>query len=248
MTANSRLLVVTEQMDSPHGTQMLASLVIDQAVSAGFEVVLFTSRFDPERSSWAKFLKDRNVRVFSPGFWWLTRWYLPHRVLARKLWRFVRTFRPQLIWSPDNEPMTCCALEARPDDAPPFFVHEPGDALVEYGTYPRLWFNVCSRVAGLSVHGRRQLASARRHYPVKNPMKVIWPASAAPCAAFSPGPAPPPVRFGQFGRLDQNKSVAISILAIASLRARGYAVELHINGSGPEEVTLKALRGSPWVR
>ena len=51
VTAKPRLVVVTEQMNSPHGTQMLASLVIDQAVSAGFEVVLFTPKFDPERSS-----------------------------------------------------------------------------------------------------------------------------------------------------------------------------------------------------
>ena len=241
MTSKARLVVVTEQMDCPYGTQMLASLVIDQAVSAGFEVVLFTSRFDPERSSWAKFLRDRHVRVFSSGFWWLTRWYLPHRVLARRLWRFVRTFRPQLIWSPDNEPLTCCALEARPDNAPPFFVHDPGDARAEYGTYPRLWFAVCDRVAGLSVHGRRQLINAKRNYSVTNPMKVVWPASAVPSSTLETHSAPPPVKFGQFGRLDQNKSVALSILAIASLRSRGYAVELHINGGGPEEAMLKAL-------
>lgn len=228
-------------MISPHGTQMLASLVIDEAVSAGFEVVLFTPRFDPDRSCWATFLRERNVRVFSSGFWWLTRWYLPHRVLARRLWRFVRQFNPQLIWSPDNEPMTCCALESRPDGAPPFFVHDPGDARIEYGTYPRMWFSVCHRVAGLSVHGRKQLANARRHYAVTSPIKVIWPASAIPSDAFNSLPGPLPVKFGQFGRLDGNKSVALSILAIASLRARGYAVELHINGGGAEESTLMAL-------
>ena len=241
MTPKSRLVVVTEQMNSPHGTQMLASLVIDEAVSAGFEVVLFTPRFDPERSSWTAFLKNRQVRVFTSGFWWLTRWYLPHRVLARRLWRFVRRFRPQLVWSPDNEPMTCCALEIKPDDAPPFFVHDPGDALVEYGTYPRLWFSVCSRVAGLSVHGRRQLANARRHYGLSRPMKVIWPASVTPSATNGLYPGSSPVKFGQFGRLDNNKSVTLSILAIASLHARGYAVELHIHGSGPEEAMLKEL-------
>ena len=157
------------------------------------------------------------------------------------MWRFVKTFRPQLIWSPDNEPLTCCALEACPDDAPPFFVHDPGDAQAEYGTYPRLWFSVCDRVAGLTVHGRRQLVNARRHYSVSNPMKVVWPASAAPSETIESCSTPPPVKFGQFGRLDQNKSVALSILAIASLRACGYAVELHINGGGPEETMLKAL-------
>jgi glycosyltransferase involved in cell wall biosynthesis len=241
VTTKSRLVVVTEQMNSPHGTQMLASLVIDEAISAGFEVALFTPRFDADQSSWTRFLKDRQVRVFSAGFWWLTRWYLPHRVLTRTLWRFVRHFRPQLIWSPDNEPMTCCALEGRPDDAPPFFVHDPGDALVQFGTYPNLWFSVCDRVAGLSLHGRRQLANAKRHYAITNPMKVIWPASATPSGGFEPCAAMSSVKFGQFGRLDDNKSVALSILAIASLRARGYAVELHINGTGPEETTLKTL-------
>lgn len=236
-----RLVVVTEQMISPHGTQMLASLLIDEAVAAGFEVALFTPRYDPEASVWTEFLRERRVKVFTSNFWRLTRWYIPHRMLARRLWKFVRDFRPQLIWSPDNEPMTCCALESRPEDSPPFFVHDPSDGLVEFGTYPQLWFSVCKRVAGLSVHGHRQLANARKHYFMKNPIKVVWPSSIKPSKQDFSFPKSSTIKFGQFGRLDENKSVELSILAIAALRAQGYAVELHINGGGPEEDTLKAL-------
>ena len=236
-----RLVVVTEQMISPHGTQMLASLVIDEAVAAGFEVALFTPRYDSESSVWTEFLKQRNVEIFTVDFWWLTRWYLPHRVLARKLWRFVKKFRPQLIWSPDNEPMTCCALESRPADSPPFFVHDPSDGLVEYGTYPELWFSVCNRVSGLSVHGSRQLENARKNYPIKNPVKVVWPSSIEPVEPHFSYPGSSTIKFGQFGRLDENKCVGTSILAIAALRSQGYAVELHINGTGPEEATLREL-------
>ncbi|GMQ81798.1 MAG: hypothetical protein BMS9Abin05_1234 [Rhodothermia bacterium] len=236
-----RLVIVTEQMISPHGTQMLASLVIDEAVAAGFEVVIFTPQFDSESSFWTGFLRDKKVRVFTSSFWWLTRWYLPHRALARRLWRFVRDFRPHLIWSPDNEPMTCCALASRPKDAPPFFVHDPGEGSVEFDTYPRLWFSVCNRVAGLSVHGRRQLANARKHYPMESPIKVVWPSSSRPENLELTYPDTSIIRFGQFGRLDENKSVAMSIRAIAALRAQGYAVELHIYGRGPEEESLMAL-------
>jgi glycosyltransferase involved in cell wall biosynthesis len=236
-----RLVVVTEQMISPHGTQMLASLVIDEAVATGWEVVLFTATYDPETSVWTRFLRERNVRVFSPGFWFLTRWYLPHRVLARRMWRFVRRFRPNLVWSPDNEPMTCCALECQPEDAPPLFVHDPGDGSVEDGTYPQLWFTVCKRVAGLSVHGRRQLDNAKKYYVMDRPIEVVWPGSTRPLAPDPVYPDLSTIRFGQFGRLDENKSVATSILAIAALRAQGRAVELHIHGDGPEAGALRAL-------
>lgn len=236
-----RLVVITEQMISPHGTQMLASLVIDEAVAAGFEVVLFTPKFDPERSVWAEFLRDRDVRVYSAGFWFLTRWYLPHRVLARRMWRFVRRFRPDVIWSPDNEPMTCCALECRPRNAPPLFVHDPSDGSIEADEYPRLWFSVCRRAAGLSVHGRRQFDNAKKHYAMEGPIKVVWPSSTMPREPDAPYPNFSTIKFGQFGRLDENKSVATSILAIAALRAQGRAVELHIHGDGPETGALRAL-------
>lgn len=236
-----RLVVVTEEMTSPHGTQMLASLLIDQAVTAGFEVVLFTPQYDSKSSAWSEFLNERDVKVFTSGFWWLTRWYLPHRVLARRLWKFVRHFRPQLIWSPDNEPMTCCALECQPKNSPPFFVHDPSDGRVELGTYPRLWFSVCHRVTGLSVHGRRQLANAKKNYAMKSPIGVVWPSSARPLERGFSYPDFSVIKFGQFGRLDDNKSVEVSILAIAALRTQGYAVELHVNGTGPAEESLKAL-------
>ena len=68
-----RLIVVTEQMISPHGTQMLAALVIDEAIKAGFEVVLFTPQFDARRSCWAHYLEEKGVRVYSAGFWRMTR-------------------------------------------------------------------------------------------------------------------------------------------------------------------------------
>ena len=236
-----RLVVVTEQMTSSHGTQMLASLVIDEACSAGFEVALFAPLYDPRRSDWTGFLEERNVRVFTASFWWMTRWYLPHRVLARRLWRFVERFQPQLVWSPDNEPMTCCALECRPAGAPPLIVHDPGDAEIESGRYPKLWFSICSRVSGLSVHGRRQLGNARRHYRIESPVEIVWPSSARPEEPEHPLPRISTVRFAQFGRLDRNKSVVASILAIAALRAQGITAELHIHGDGPERSHLEAL-------
>lgn len=236
-----RLVVVTEQMTSPHGTQMLASLVIEEARSAGFEVALFTPQYDAERSVWREFLAEREVEVFTSGFWRMTRWYLPHRILARRLWRFVEGFKPRLVWSPDNEPMTCCALECRPRDAPPMIVHDPGDVEITSGRYPKLWFSICNRVSGLSVHGTRQLENARKFYRIDAPIGVVWPSSRAPAEPEEPLPSVAAVRFGQFARLDRNKSVAASVLAIAALRTQGLAAELHIHGDGPERPHLEAL-------
>lgn len=236
-----RLIVVTEQMTSSHGTQMLASLVIDEACAAGFEVALFAPKYDPVRSAWTAFLNERNVEVFTSRFWRLTRWYLPHRILARRLWKFAKRFRPQLIWSPDNEPMTCCALECRPSDAPPLLVHDPGDGEIASGRYPKLWLSISDRVAGLSVHGERQLENARKFYSIGAPIKVVWPSSQWPEDREHPHPDLSVVRFGQFGRLDRNKSVATSILAIAALRTQGFAAELHIHGDGPERGYLELL-------
>ena len=235
------MVVLTEQMNSPHGTQMLASLVMDQAVKAGFEVVLFTPQYDSARSYWREFLESRGIRVFSAGFWRMTRWYLPHRVLARRFWRFVDEFEPDLIWAPDNEPFTCCALELSPDPAPPFFVHDPNEASPAFDTYPDMWFSVCNRVHALSVHGRRQMRSAREYYALEKPIGVVWPASLVPERESCPYPDGPTIQFGQLGRLHRHKSVATSINAIAAVRSKGYSAHLHIFGSGPEEERLRAL-------
>lgn len=236
-----RLVVVTEQMVSPHGTQMLAAMVIDEAVKAGFEVVLFTPKFDAKRSCWADFLERKGVRIHTAGFWRLTRWYIPHRFLARKLWRFVRTFKPDLIWSPDNEPFTCCALKTLPELAPPFFVHDPSEASEAFDSYPDMWFSVCNRIRGLSVHGQRQMKSAKRYYQLRKPIKVIWPASIIPEAENPSYPDDSIVHFGQFGRLHRHKSISTSIRAVAALRDKGCTVHLHIFGGGPDEGPLKEL-------
>lgn len=239
-----RLVVVTEEMISAHGTQMLAAMVVDEAVNAGFEVVLFTPQFDAARSCWSDFLRERGVKVHSVGFWLLTRWYLPHRYLARKLWRFVATFKPDLIWSPDNEPFTCCALKSLPKAAPPFFVHDPNEASPAFDSYPEIWFSVCNRIQGLSVHGQRQKKSAKQYYRLTKPIKVIWPASMVPTDENFTYPDDSTLHFGQFGRLHRHKSISTSIRAIAALREEGYAVHLHIYGRGPEETRLKSLCSS----
>lgn len=236
-----RLIVVTEQMISPHGTQMLAALVIDEAIKAGFEVVLFTPQFDARRSCWAHYLEEKGVRVYSAGFWRMTRWYLPHRFLARKLWRFAKEFKPDLIWSPDNEPFTCCALEFLPKFAPPVFVHDPSEASAVFDSYPKMWFSVCNRIRGLSVHGRRQMTSAKQYYDLKKPIKVIWPASIAPAGGGFTYPDDSIIHFGQFGRLHWHKSISTSIQAVAVLREKGYSIHLHIYGSGPDAAQLEDL-------
>src|SRR3990172_3263912 len=164
------LYVVTEQMDSPHGTQMFAALIIDEVVRRGWRVKLFTAHYNPKCSAWREFLAERHVPVVRACFWFLTRYHLPHHYVSMRLWRLVRRERPNLIWSPDNEPMTCRALESMPPKSQPYFVHDPSAASEECPHYPALWFDVCGRVTGLTVHGKRQAESASRYYKLDRPI------------------------------------------------------------------------------
>jgi glycosyltransferase involved in cell wall biosynthesis len=236
-----RIVIVTEEMISPHGTQMLAALLIDEAVRRGWQVVIFTAQYSRTRSAWQQFLRERGVAVFAPGFWFLTRHHLPHRVTAWRLWRHVRRHGPTLVWSPDNEPLTCHALESLPQDAPPFFVHDPSEASPDCPHYSSLWFAESKRVAGLTVHGHRQAKAARNYYRVSCPIQAVWPASFPPHRELYPPRTAGPIRFGQFGRLYAQKGPLFAVAALARVREMGYAAELHFFGQGIHASLVKEL-------
>lgn len=233
------LFVVTEQMDMPHGTETLAALVLDTALEAGWRVALYTALYRRETSRWRDFLESRGIEPRRPGFWRLTRFHLPHRLVARRLWRDAARCRPALVWSPDNEPLTCRALESAPRGAPPFIVHDPSEASPANPHYEPRWFEACHRATGLSVHGRRQAASARRHYRLRCPVEAVWPASFPPAAAGGGVRSHGRLRFGQFGRLEAPKNGPLSVEALARVAALGHDCELHFFGAGPDETAIR---------
>lgn len=218
-------------MELPHGTEMLTAMMIDAALKRGFEVELFTAYYSPA-SRWKTFLEERRVAIHEPGFWFLTRYHLPHRMLARRLWKRCAAERPLLVWSADNEPFACRALEAMPEHAPPFFVHDPSAGTPEV-PYERLWFSVCNRVTGLSTSGSKQASAARSYYKLSKPVEAVWLASFPPRRAVAPLSVERPLRFAQFGRLHPVKNPLLTLEAFARLAASGLQAELHFFGDGP---------------
>jgi glycosyltransferase involved in cell wall biosynthesis len=240
-----KIFVVLDEMNSPHGTEMLAALFVDQAVRRGFTVHLFTAHFSSSRSKWRKFLSERNVTISQPGFWFGTARFWPHRVMAWRLWRAVAKARPSLIWSPGNFPMTSHALAAMPlTGSPPFFVHVPGEAGPSWPHPYQNWFDVCHRVSGLTAHGQRQAKGAKEYYRFENPIEVVWPASFPPGREILPPRENGMIRFGLFGRFASMKGHLFAIGAFARLREMGQDAELLLYGDGPMIGTARELVNS----
>ncbi len=226
------IYIVTDEMVSPHGTEMLTALVIGEAIRRGWAVTLFTALFDPRSGPWPKFLRECKVPVHHPGFWFLTRFHLPHRIIARLLWRKTKHERPDLIWASSQGPLVCHALLAKPAmGAPPFFVHDANDAS-ESVSYLDLWFRACTRVSALSASGERQARRAEKRYKVSN-VESVWLSSLPPEREVTPPRTSSPIRFGQFGRLWDMKNPGASIEALSMLRDAGIDAELHFFGAGP---------------
>lgn len=241
--SNPLMIVLINEMCMPHGTEMLAALVIDEARRRNWEVILFTAFFAPARSAWLKFLKDRKVKVYHPFFWRLTRYYLPHRIIMRWLQFVIKIRKPTLIWSPDNEITTCLALDKMDNKIIPFFVHDPNEASNKYPDYQKLWFKVCIKVTALSVHGTRQLESAKDYYLLNKPIEKIFPASFPPGRKIVyPCSQNGTIRFAHFGRLHTQKGLPFLLGAFSRLLMLYHkGAELHLFGDGPEKQSLKKI-------
>jgi glycosyltransferase involved in cell wall biosynthesis len=241
------VFLLTEQMNLPHGTETLTALAVAGLVRRGHPVCLFTSQFAPRRSAWSEFLAAHGVRVVHPGFWFLTRHHLPHRVCARRLRRLARRVRPALVFALDNAQLCCEALRIWEAGDTPLVAHDPSEASPACPHYERLWFRVCPRVAGLSVHGERQAQSARAYYRIDRPIRAVWP------ACFSPeGDVPPPrageiLRFGLFGRQVALKGAVFAVAALHRTLRAGARAELHLFGDGPQAPVVRELVSSLGV-
>jgi glycosyltransferase involved in cell wall biosynthesis len=236
--------VLIEQMQREHGTETLAALMLDGLRRQGHRVRLFTGSYSPKQSAWASFLRQRDIDVVHPGFWFMTGKWWPQRIAAKLLWLAARKHKPDFIWTPDNGPVAISALKLRRPTDVPFFVHDPSEAGPDCPHYYSDWFKVCDRVTGLSVHGQRQAKSAREYYKYKGNIKAIWPASFSPERAVKPPACNKPIRFGQFGRLASMKGTLFTVGAFNKLIRRGLSAELHFFGDGPTRVDTQELVNS----
>lgn len=239
--------MVIDGITSPHGTEMLAVLLAITLRQRGWRIVIHTGHFERRRSAWAALLRENQIKVYHPGFWRLTRFELPKRVATWRFWRWCRRFRPDVIWSPTNDVLTCLVLKQRPKDSAPFFVHDPSEASA-CPNYPKLWFEVCQRVDALSVHGERQLAGALQCYKIKKPVEVVYPSSMAPKKYLPLGDVEQVVRFGQFGRIFSVKGTLFAVAAFAHAMEKGLRAELHFFGDGPLRGATEELAGSLGIQ
>jgi len=238
-----RCIVLTEGMNDPHGTEMLAALMLDGLVQKGWKPELFTTSYRRNYSFWTEFLSKRRIPVWHPHWQILRRYPWRQRYMAWRLWRRAQQIQAAFVFSPDNESLTSHVLLQAPKGAPPIFVHDPSEAGPACPHYTPLWFDACANVTGLSVHGQRQKTNAQRHYPnLKVPVEVVWPASFAPQRALRPPRSTPgPARFGQFGRMYSVKGALFSAAAFAQVIKQGFDAELHFFGDGPQREATEEL-------
>src|ERR1039458_3889399 len=94
--------IIASGMDSPHGTEMHTALMAAEFRKNGYRTVLYAAHFNANRSVWTTFLKEHEVCVRQPGFWFMNRRHWPQRMIAWRMLRDARWERPQLIWAPEN--------------------------------------------------------------------------------------------------------------------------------------------------
>lgn len=227
-----RAFFLIDSLEAAHGTEMLAMILAEELKKIGWDISMFTAEYTPKTSAWTSFLRSRNIPVYHPPIRILRRHLLPHRLIVSTFWRRVARAAPTLIWSPTNAILTCLALQAKPEQSAPFFVHDPSEASPACPHYEPLWFKVCNKVTALSVHGERQRQSAISYYGMTRPVEVIRPATLPPDRIYPLKRNRDRVRFGQFGRLATMKGSLFAVAALADCLARGGDAELHFHGEG----------------
>lgn len=243
-SANHRAVFLIDSLESAHGTEMLAMILAGELVKLGWKISFYAAEYTPSTSPWSSFLREHSVPVYRPPFRILRRYLLPHRMIVAKLWRMTARHAPTVVWSPTNDILTCVALQAKPESAVPFFVHDPSEAGPTCPNYESLWFDVCNKVTGLSVHGERQRRSAISYYGMTRPVAVVRPATLPPSHISPLKMSGGRLRFGQFGRLATMKGSFFSVAALADCIARGGDAELHFHGDGPMKTVTHELAAS----
>lgn len=192
-------------------------------------------------------LHQYEIPVRHPGFWLLNRFHLPYKTSVCQLWNWCGKNSPHVIWSPTNDMLTCLALEARPANSAPFFVHDPSEA-ANCPHYPALWYQVCNRIDALSVHGENQRLGALKNYQITKPVEVVYPGSLRPQICSELRAHEGVVRFGQFGRMFSCKGTLFAVAALAQVLARGVQAELHFFGDGPFRSATEELAASLGIQ
>jgi glycosyltransferase involved in cell wall biosynthesis len=244
---NPSCAILIDGLNSPHGTEMLAMLVACSLRKLQWNVTIFTGHYSRNNSVWKEMLDEYEIPLRHPGFWFLNRCHLPYRVAVRQLWKWCKKKSPQVIWSPTNDMMTCLALETRPANSAPFFVHDPSEAS-NCPYYPALWYQVCNQVDALSVHGENQRLGALKHYQITKPVEVVYPGSLRPQRCSDLQMPEGVVRFGQFGRMFSCKGTLFAVAALAQVLARGVQAELHFFGDGPFRPATEELAASLGIQ
>ena len=214
-------------------------MLIDGLRKRGHPVHLFTAQFN-EKSRWSGFLAERQTPVTRPGFWFLNRYHLPHRVCAGSSAGPPSACGRRWSWPWTTIPCAARRLRLWKRDDIPFVVHDPSEASPACPHYEPLWFQVCHRITGLSVHGERQAASARDYYKLARPIRAIWPGCMRPTERVEEPRVEMPLALGcsaagkhQGGRLRGCGSASgperRSVCRAASLR--GGAVAAHACGA-----------------
>ncbi len=247
-SSTQRAYFLLDSLEFAHGTEMLAMILAGELKKIGWEVSVFTAEYTPSSSTWAEFLHQSSIPIYRPPVRILRRYLLPHRLIVSKLWRRAAHSPPTLVWSPTNDILTCVALHAKPENAVPFFVHDPSEAGPACPHYQPLWFKVCNSVTALSVHGERQRQSAISYYKMERPVDVVRPSTFPPSRVHPLKLTGGRMRFGQFGRLATMKGSLFAVAALADCVNRGGDAELHFHGDGPMKAVTQELAFSLGLR
>ena len=139
--------IITDGMESPHGTEVFTALLAQELVARGWHVEMWLARHKRSASVWDGFLRRLGIRLHHPHFWFMTRWNWPFRLVTRMLWRAHAKRAPDVTGLPATifSPRTRCSHAART----PFFVHDPSEAGPQCPHYHPDWFRACHLVPAM---------------------------------------------------------------------------------------------------
>lgn len=240
------LLIITDYLNWPHGTERHAVELALAARRHGMTVRIQTCYYQNELSAWHEKLTDAGIFVDSPLGPRLKRFngssVLNQYAVNRTIQAVIRS-GASIVWSPDGSRLLCRVMRERNKNWPPFFAHEANAWFPGTPYYPEEWPKTLLALTGLSTHGKLQTERALQNFPeMEGRIASVWPSSGIPDDVNSGGSElGRPIRFGQFGRLVTQKGHFLAIAALKRTVALGGDAELHIFGDGIDRHNLLEL-------
>lgn len=231
------LLIITDYLNWPHGTERHAVELALAARRHGMTVRIQTCYYQNELSAWHGKLSDAGIFVDSPLGPRLKRFKgssLLNQYAVNRTIRAINQSGASIVWSPDGSRLLCQVMREKQKNWPPLFAHEANAWFPGTPYYPAEWPKTILGLTGLSTHGINQTKRALQSFPeMEGRIASVWPSSEMPEDLNSGGSElGRPIRFGQFGRLVTQKGHFLSIAALKRTIVLGGDAELHIFGDG----------------